>query len=79
MPSIYSTIVAGIKQEHVSLFNLIFSMEIALKKTSVTQEDKDFFVTRFFRIKNCYDWRLNPHKPSTIISGFVDNGNVRIK
>lgn len=36
MPSIYSTIVAGIKQEHVSLFNLIFSMEIALKKTTVT-------------------------------------------
>ena len=35
MPSIYSTIVAGIKQEHVSLFNLIFSMEIALKKTTV--------------------------------------------
>ena len=35
MPSIYSTIVAGIKQEHVSLFNLIFSLEIALKKTTV--------------------------------------------
>lgn len=48
MPSIYSTIVAGIKQEHVSLFNLIFSMEIALKKTTVTQEDKNFFIAHFF-------------------------------
>lgn len=32
MPSIYSTIVAGIKQENISLFNLIFALEIALKK-----------------------------------------------
>eukprot|EP00347_Sterkiella_histriomuscorum_P021796 403332737 len=80
MPSIYSTIVAGIKQEHVSLFNLIFSMEIALKKTTVNQEDKDFFINRFFRIKNCYDWRLNPHKPSTIPTGFADiSQNQRIK
>jgi len=72
MPSIYSTIVAGIKQEHVSLFNLIFSLEIALKKTTVNQEDKDFFVEKFFKIKNCYDWRLNPHKPSTIPTGFAE-------
>ena len=72
MPSIYSTIVAGIKQEHVSLFNLLFSLEIALKKTTVQQEDKDFFVQRFFRIKNCYDWRLNPHKPSVIQTGFAE-------
>ena len=32
MPSIYSTIVAGIWQEHIALFNLIFALEIALKK-----------------------------------------------
>lgn len=72
MPSIYSTILAGIKQEHVSLFNLIFALEIALKKTTVTQEDKDFFVYRFFQIKNCHEWRLNPHKPSPIVTGFVE-------
>jgi hypothetical protein len=32
MPSIYSTIMAGIKQENIPLFNLLFSLEIALKK-----------------------------------------------
>jgi hypothetical protein len=36
MPGIYSTIVAGIRQEYVSLFNLIFSLEIALKKSTIT-------------------------------------------
>jgi len=36
MPSIYSTIVSGIKQDHVPLFNLLFALEIALKKTTVS-------------------------------------------
>jgi len=44
MPSIYSTIVAGIRQEHIALFNLIFALEIALKKQTMSVEDKDFFV-----------------------------------
>jgi hypothetical protein len=52
-------------------------LEIALKKTTVTIEDKEFFVQKFFRIKNCYDWRLNPHKPSTVSTGFAEQ-NQRI-
>ena len=78
MPSIYATVVAGVKQEHVALFNLLFALEIALKKTSVAQADKDFFVARFFRIRNCYDWRLNPHKPSAVPSGFVTDSSARM-
>lgn len=48
MPSIYSTIVAGIKQENISLFNLIFALEIALKKTTMSVEDKEFFLEQFY-------------------------------
>ena len=44
MPTIYATVVAGLKQEHVSLFNLLFAMEIALKKATVSEEDKAFFL-----------------------------------
>ena len=72
MPSIYSTIVSGIRQEHISLFNLLFSFEIALKKTTVSQEDKDFFIYHFFQINNCYDWRLHPLRPSHVPNGFVE-------
>lgn len=32
MPGIYSTLVAGLRQEYVALFNLLFSLEISLKK-----------------------------------------------
>lgn len=59
MPSIYSTVVAGLKQEHVSLFNLLFALEIALKKATVQPEDKDFFVQQFFALEagKGTDWR----------------------
>lgn len=57
MPSIYSTILAGIRQENIGLFNLIFSLEIALKKTTVTREDIDFFLSQFFKIPNHKQWR----------------------
>lgn len=57
MPSIYSTIVAGIRQENISLFNLVFSFEIALKKTTVTRDDIDFFFNQFFKIPTHKDWR----------------------
>ena len=66
MPSIYSTIISGVKQDHVSLFNLLFALEIALKKATVQQLEKDFFLQKFFLIKNCKEWRLNPHKPTTV-------------
>mmetsp|Transcript_25042 Transcript_25042/g.18888 ORF Transcript_25042/g.18888 Transcript_25042/m.18888 type:complete len:97 (-) Transcript_25042:177-467(-) len=36
MPSIYSIIISGIKQDHVPLFHLLFALEIALKKTTVS-------------------------------------------
>ena len=52
MPGVTSTIVAGIKQEHISLFNLIFAMEIALKKGSITEEEKTFFFLNFMSIRN---------------------------
>jgi hypothetical protein len=57
MPSIYSTILAGVRQENIGLFNLIFSLEIALKKTTVTREDIDFFLTQFFTIPGYKSWR----------------------
>ena len=71
MPGIYTTIVAGLRQEFVPLFNLIFSLEISLKKTAISDQEKAFFEKNFYKIKNFYDWRLNIHKPSTIPSGFV--------
>ena len=72
MPSIYSTIISGVKQDHVSLFNLLFALEIALKKATVQQLEKDFFLQKFFLIKNCKEWRLNPHKPTTVPTGFAE-------
>ena len=57
MPSIYSTIVAGIRQENIGLFNLVFALEIALKKTTVTRGDIDFFLDQFFKIQNHKQWR----------------------
>ena len=57
MPSIYSTILAGIRQENIALFNLIFSLEIALKKATVTRKDIDYFLAQFFKIPNYKDWR----------------------
>jgi len=44
MPTIFSTVVAGLKQEHIATFNLLFALEIAIKKTTVTSEDKEFFL-----------------------------------
>lgn len=62
MPSIYSTILAGVRQENIPLFNLIFSLEIALKKTTVTREDIDFFLGQFFKLPMYKDWRnTNKH------------------
>jgi len=57
MPSIYSTILAGIRQENIGLFNLIFSLEIALKKATVTRKDIDYFLSQFFKIPTYKDWR----------------------
>lgn len=57
MPSIYSTIVAGIRQENIALFNLLFAMEIALKKTTVTRDDIEFFLTQFFKLPSYKEWR----------------------
>jgi hypothetical protein len=36
MPGIYKVIVSGIRQEYVPLFNLIFALEIAVKKSSIS-------------------------------------------
>ena len=72
MPGIYTTIVSGVRQEFVPLFNLLFSLEISLKKTSITEREKSFFIEHFFAICNSYDWRLNAHKPSAVPSGFVN-------
>ncbi len=44
MPGIYTTVVAGIRQEYVPLFNLLFSLEISLKKTSISELEKAFFI-----------------------------------
>lgn len=80
MPGIYHTIVAGLRQEYIPLFNLIFSIEIALKKGTISSNEKSFFLVNFTQIKNFYDWRLNIHKPSTIPSGFANsNDDQRIK
>eukprot|EP00345_Euplotes_harpa_P002298 CAMPEP_0168331092 /NCGR_PEP_ID=MMETSP0213-20121227/8128_1 /TAXON_ID=151035 /ORGANISM="Euplotes harpa, Strain FSP1.4" /LENGTH=148 /DNA_ID=CAMNT_0008334803 /DNA_START=16 /DNA_END=462 /DNA_ORIENTATION=- len=68
MPSIYSTIVAGIRQENIALFNLVFALEIALKKTTVTREDIEFFLSQFFSIPNHKNWR-NTNK------NFIDNAD----
>jgi hypothetical protein len=57
MPSIYSTVVAGLKQENIALFNLIFALEIALKKTTMTPEDKAFFLGNMLKLPNYKDWR----------------------
>jgi hypothetical protein len=61
MPGVHSTIVVGLRQEHVSLFNLVFSMEIAMKKGSITENERDFFFHKLKEIRNYQDWRLNPH------------------
>ena len=73
MPGIYAALIAGMRQEYVPLFNLLFSLEISFKKGGISQEQKDFFIKQFFEIKNCYDWRLNIHRPSTIPSGFISS------
>lgn len=64
MPGIYHTIVAGLRQEHIAMFNIIFSIEIALKKGSISEGEKVFFFTQLKSINNYFDWRLNIHKPS---------------
>jgi hypothetical protein len=48
MPGIYTTVVAGIRQEYVPLFNLLFSLEISLKKTTINEMEKAFFIKHFF-------------------------------
>ena len=68
MPSIYSTILAGIRQENIGLFNLVFSLEIALKKTTVTREDIEFYLFQFFKMPEYKDWR-NQNK------NFVNNSD----
>jgi len=61
MPNIFQTVVAGIKPEHVSLFNLLFAMEISLKKGTVSIREKKLFMERFTRIKNFKNWRKSPN------------------
>ena len=57
MPTIYSTIQASIRQDHLATFNLLFAIEIALKKTTVTESERDFFLDHFFRLPNHNSWR----------------------
>ena len=49
MPGIYNALVSGIRQEYVPLFNLIFRLEIARKKSTISDEEKSWFEDRFFR------------------------------
>jgi len=62
MPGIYNALMSGLRQEYVPLFNLIFSLEIARKKASITDDEKDWFENRFYQIENCWEWRLNHSK-----------------
>ena len=57
MPNVYSTIISGLKQDHIALFNLMFAFEIAKKKDEVKQEEVNFFLRRFLAFKNYKDWR----------------------
>jgi len=70
MPGIYNALVSGIRQEYVPLFNLIFSLEIARKKATITDDEKTWFEERFTKLNNYWEWRLNNHKPS-VASGFI--------
>lgn len=62
MPGIYNALISGLRQEYVPLFNLIFSLEIARKKASISDDEKEWFENRFFQIENCWEWRLNHAK-----------------
>ena len=57
MPTIYTTMVASIRQDHSATFNLLFALEIALKKMSVTEAERDFFLVHFFAMVNHNEWR----------------------
>jgi len=43
MPSIFTAICSSIKQDNVALFHLIFAVEIAHKKASISTEEKELF------------------------------------
>jgi hypothetical protein len=71
MPGIYNALVSGIRQEYVPLFNLIFSLEIARKKSTISDEEKSWFEDRFFRFERPWEWRLNHSKSPSTLSSFV--------
>lgn len=50
MPGVHSTLVVGLRQEHVPLFNLVFAMEIAIKKGSITEAERNHFIKEFTKI-----------------------------
>jgi hypothetical protein len=50
MPGVHSTLVVGLKQEHVPLFNLVFAMEIAIKKGTITEAERNHFFKEFTKI-----------------------------
>jgi len=50
MPGVHSALVVGLRQEHVPLFNLVFAMEIAIKKGSITEAERNHFIKEFTKI-----------------------------
>jgi hypothetical protein len=59
LPSVYSTVLSGVKQEHIALFNLLFSIEIGLKKQTISIDESEFLVNNLFKFPNFLDWRKN--------------------
>lgn len=69
MPGVHSTVVVGLRQEHVPLFNLVFAMEIAIKKGTISDAERNYFFKEFTRIKNFHEWRLNQQRQ--VPNGFL--------
>jgi hypothetical protein len=62
MPSVYAAMVASLKQENSYLFHLLYALEIAHKKSTLTSEEKEFFIEQFFSISDCNKWRDTEHQ-----------------
>lgn len=68
VPNVYAVICSGYKQENISLFNLIFALEIGKQRKTVTNDEFDFFFKNFLKFPNHKDWR----KSNTNFIRFTD-------
>jgi hypothetical protein len=71
VPEIYRTILSGIKQPFIPLYNLMLAINLAFKRKLVTENEIEFFYKQLFQLKDFHQWR-NPNHEFVDITGIID-------